>query len=94
MANVGWFLLAAVAASVYLAVVVATLLGAVRAFRERYLPPWVVGLVAVFLLMWFHELLGAPLGNFGGVVAVAAGIVAGAVYGLGRRRAMRAKPIS
>jgi hypothetical protein len=58
----------------------------VRAIRERYMPPWVVGLIAVALLIWFHELLGAPLRNWGGVLAVAGGIVAGAAYGLRRRR--------
>lgn len=86
MASVGSFLLLAVIFGVYLAVILATLDGAVRAIRERYMPPWVVGLVAVALLTWFHELLGAPLRNWGGLLAVAGGIVAGAAYGLRRRR--------
>jgi hypothetical protein len=86
MASVGAFLLLAVIGGVYLAVVLATLDGAVRAIRERYMPPWVVGLIAAVLLGWFHELLGAPLRNWGGVLAVAGGILAGAAYGLRRRR--------
>jgi hypothetical protein len=86
MARVGSFLRLAVIGGVYLAAVLATLDGAVRAIRERYMPPWVVGLIAVALLIWFHELLGAPLRNWGGVLAVAGGIVAGAAYGLRRRR--------
>jgi hypothetical protein len=94
MASLGMFLFAALVGGVYLAVILATLDGAVRAFRERYMPPWVVGLIALALLVWFHELIGAPLGNWGGLLAVTGGIVAGAAYGLRRRRTAQEKPIS
>jgi hypothetical protein len=92
MASVGSFLLLAVIGGVYLAVVLATLDGAVRAIRQRYMPPWVVGLIAVALLSWLHELLGAPLGNWGGLLAITGGIVAGAAYGLRRRRTWQERP--
>lgn len=73
--------------SVYAAVLLATVDGVIRAFRERYLPPWVVGLAAALLLGVIHELIGTPFGSMGALLAIPGGIAAGGIYGLRRRRA-------
>jgi hypothetical protein len=48
---------------VYGAVVLATLTGMLRAFREKYLPAWVVGLATALLLRLVDAVLGSPLGE-------------------------------
>ena len=82
-------MIVAVLGCIYLAAVLATLDGMVRAIGERYLPPWIVGLAAAVLLGALYAALGAPFGRGGGWFAIPGGIVAGAVYGL-RRRALHA----
>lgn len=82
MSNSGWLLLPVGLGLIYLAGVIAALDGAMRAVRERFLPPWVVGL-AVFLLV---AALGHQLLDGGVFLAIPVGVIAGAVYGVRRRR--------
>lgn len=86
MGNEAWLLLPVALACIYLAAVVAAVDGTIRAFRDRFLPPWVVGLVVVVLLVLLDQLLGTPLDGWGAFVAIPCGIVAGGVYGLRCRR--------
>jgi phosphotransferase system glucose/maltose/N-acetylglucosamine-specific IIC component len=81
-------LIVALLGCVYLAAILATLDGTVRAIRERYLPPWVVGVATAVLLCALYTALDASFGRGGGFFAIPCGIVAGAVYGL-RRRALQ-----
>lgn len=87
MATAVGVMIVAVFGCIYLAAVLATLDGVVRAIRERFLPPWVVGLAAAVLIAGLYVALDAPFGRGGGWFAIPCGIVAGAVYGL-RRRAL------
>jgi hypothetical protein len=81
-----WLLLPIALAIIYLAAVVAVITGIFRAFRERYLPAWVVGLVAAVAMVLVDSLLSRPLGDAGGFISLVTGICAGAVYGLRQRR--------
>ena len=62
--KVGWILVAVVGGCVYLAAVVATIDGAVRAVRTRDLPAWMVGIVVAAILMCANGLLGTPFGGW------------------------------
>jgi hypothetical protein len=87
MGTAGWVMIVAVLGCIYLAGVLATLDGVVRAVREGFLPPWVVGLAAAALLVALYTALDTPFGRGGSWLAIPAGIVAGAVYGFRRRSA-------
>jgi hypothetical protein len=88
METAGGVMIVAALCCIYVAAVLATLDGVVRAIRERYLPPWVVGLAAAVLLGALYAALDTPFGRGGSLFAIPCGIVAGAVYGL-RRRALQ-----
>jgi hypothetical protein len=86
MDKAGWVLIAATVWLVCAAVVLATLTGAIRAFRERFLPAWGAGLGAAVIIGIFDQLLHRPIGEWGGVLVIATGIVVGAVYGRRQRQ--------
>lgn len=55
MGNEAWLLLPVALARIYLAAVLAAVDGTIRAFHDRFLPPWVVGLVVVVLLVLLDQ---------------------------------------
>jgi hypothetical protein len=86
MDNQAWVLLPIALAIIYIAALVAVATGIRQALREKYLPAWVVGLVAAVAIVIVDTLLGNPPGQWGGIRDLVTGIAAGAIYGLRQRR--------
>jgi len=92
--NEAWVLLPVALVVIYIAAAVAVVTSIRQAFRERYLPAWVVGLAAAVVFGLVDTMLGNPLGKWGGILYLVTGIVAGAVYGLRQRRHSSAGGVS